>query len=44
MSLALFTRPESDNGLGWTREEVEVFLVGVRRDLRDMRIHAYIPM
>ncbi|KAH7016184.1 uncharacterized protein B0I36DRAFT_388887 [Microdochium trichocladiopsis] len=33
ISIALITR-----GLGITREEVEVFLVGVRKDLRDRRI------
>ncbi|KAL1622953.1 hypothetical protein SLS56_008561 [Neofusicoccum ribis] len=27
--------------LGWSREEVEVFLVGLRRDLKDRRIHGY---
>jgi hypothetical protein len=39
ISMALMTR-----GLGMTREEVEVFLVGVRKDLRDRRIHAYWPV
>jgi hypothetical protein len=39
ISLALFTR-----GLGWTAEELEVFLVDVRKDLRDTKIHAYYPM
>ncbi|KAK1081943.1 hypothetical protein LTR33_004274 [Friedmanniomyces endolithicus] len=40
--LALLTR-----GLGWRKEEVDVFVgrVGrVGRDLRDRRIHAYFPM
>ncbi|KAI5465270.1 S-adenosyl-L-methionine-dependent methyltransferase [Mariannaea sp. PMI_226] len=36
LSLALFTRV-----LGWTREEVELFLVDVRRDLRNKNIHGY---
>jgi len=36
LSLGLFTRV-----LGWTKEEVEVFLVGVRRDMKDTRIHTY---
>lgn len=27
--------------LGWSREETELFLVRVREDLRDRRIHAY---
>lgn len=37
MSTAAFTRI-----LGWTREKLEVFLVGVRNDLVDKNIHAYI--
>ncbi|KAF4982962.1 hypothetical protein FZEAL_1532 [Fusarium zealandicum] len=36
MSLALFTRV-----LGWTREDVEMFLVEVRKDLRNKNIHGY---
>lgn len=40
-SLAIFTRPKEENGLGWTREEVEVLLAGVRRDMRNTNIHAY---
>ena len=39
LSLFLFT-----NGLGWTKDEVLAFLVGVRKDLRNPRIHAYFPM
>ncbi|KAH7312170.1 S-adenosyl-L-methionine-dependent methyltransferase [Stachybotrys elegans] len=31
------------HGLGWTMEQIEVYLVGVRRDLADARQHAYIP-
>ncbi|KAK0287686.1 hypothetical protein LTR35_004162 [Friedmanniomyces endolithicus] len=37
--LALLTR-----GLGWRKEEVDVFVGRVGRDLRDRRIHAYFPM
>ncbi|KAK3115654.1 hypothetical protein LTR53_004807 [Teratosphaeriaceae sp. CCFEE 6253] len=37
--LALLTR-----GLGWRKEEVDVFVARVTRDLRDKRIHAYFPM
>ncbi|KAK4545871.1 hypothetical protein LTR36_002435 [Oleoguttula mirabilis] len=37
--LALFTR-----GLGWSKEEVDVFVARVSRDLHDRRIHAYFPM
>ncbi|KAI9798954.1 MAG: hypothetical protein M1833_004307 [Piccolia ochrophora] len=36
LSLAILTR-----GLGWTAQEVEVFLVDVRKDIRDRRIHTY---
>lgn len=41
LSLAIFTRPKSEKGLGWSKEEVEILLAGVRRDLRDTSIHAY---
>jgi len=37
--LALLTR-----GLAWTKEEVDVFVARVSRDLRDRKIHAYFPM
>ncbi|TLS30966.1 hypothetical protein PpBr36_02811 [Pyricularia pennisetigena] len=36
LSLALYTR-----ALHWTPEELEVFLVDVRRDLKNRNIHAY---
>lgn len=36
MSLALLTR-----GLGWTADEVRVFMAGLRRAFADRRIHAY---
>jgi hypothetical protein len=39
MSLALFTR-----GLGWTLDEVRVFVGLVRNDMRDQKIHAYWPL
>ncbi|PMD22736.1 S-adenosyl-L-methionine-dependent methyltransferase [Hyaloscypha hepaticicola] len=39
MTTALFGR-----GLGWTPEEVEVFLVDVRKDMKNPRIHAYWPI
>jgi hypothetical protein len=39
LSMALFTR-----GLGWTAKELEVFLVDVRKDMRDTKIHTYYPM
>ena len=43
-SLAIFTRPKEEKGLGWTRTEVEVLLAGVRKDLRNTSIHAYFRM
>jgi hypothetical protein len=39
LTMAPFTR-----GHGWTSEEVNVFLVNVRRELNDPKIHAYWPM
>ncbi|UZP39241.1 hypothetical protein NXS19_007057 [Fusarium pseudograminearum] len=30
--------------LGWTREEVAVFIAGARKELNDTRIHAYWPI
>ncbi|KAH8651602.1 S-adenosyl-L-methionine-dependent methyltransferase [Tricladium varicosporioides] len=38
-SMALFTRI-----LGWSKEEVEVFLIGVRKEMKDTKIHAYWPI
>ena len=38
-SMAFFTRI-----LGWTQQEVEVFLVDVRKDLRDGGKHSYLAM
>lgn len=37
--MALFTRV-----LGMTSDEVEAYLVPVRKDIRDTKIHAYLPM
>lgn len=31
-------------GHNWTKEEVQVFLVGVRKDMRDTKAHSYMPM
>jgi len=39
MSVEAFTRV-----LGWTAEQVQVFLVDVRKDIRNRRIHAYWPV
>jgi len=44
LSLAVFTRPEAEGGLGWRLEELEVLLAAVRKDLKNPRIHAYWPM
>lgn len=37
--LALFTR-----ALHWRKEEVDIFVARISRDLKDRRIHAYFPM
>lgn len=39
MSLALFT-----SGLGWSLDEVRVFVAMVRNDMKNMKIHAYWPL
>ncbi|KAJ4137974.1 hypothetical protein NW754_000378 [Fusarium falciforme] len=39
LSLALFTR-----ALGWTPEEVEVFLVDVRKDMKNRAVHGWWPI
>jgi len=38
LTLALFTR-----GLGWTPEETLLFCSRARKDLKDTKIHAYLP-
>lgn len=43
-SLAVFTRPEGENGLGWSKEELEVLLARVRNDLGNTDIHAYFSL
>lgn len=37
--LALLTR-----GLGWKKEEVDIFVAKITADFRDKKIHAYFPM
>ncbi|RDW77820.1 hypothetical protein BP6252_05873 [Coleophoma cylindrospora] len=37
--LAVFTRV-----LGWTKEEVDIFLIDVRKELKDPKIHSYGPI
>jgi hypothetical protein len=39
LSMAIFTR-----ALGWSKEEAEVFLVDVRKDIKDTKIHCYWEM
>lgn len=39
LSMMLFTHV-----LGWSATEVEVFLVDVRKDLKNRKIHAYMPV
>ncbi len=36
LSMGLFTRV-----LGWSKAEVDVFLVDVRKDMKDTKIHSY---
>ncbi len=38
-SMMLFTK-----ALGWSPEAVDVFLVDVRKELKDRNIHAYFPV
>ncbi|KAF5633004.1 methyltransferase [Fusarium sp. NRRL 25303] len=44
LSLAVFTRPDGRGGLGWSKEEVEVFLTDVRKDIKNVSIHSYWPI
>ncbi|KAF4339727.1 hypothetical protein FBEOM_6377 [Fusarium beomiforme] len=44
LSLAVFTRAEGQGGLGWSKEEVEVFLTDVRKDIKNVSIHSYWPI
>jgi hypothetical protein len=44
LSLAVFTRPKDQGGLGWTPEELKMLLADVRKDVKNARIHAYWPM
>ena len=39
VTIAPFTR-----ALGWSAEEVEVFLIGVRQEIQSKKVHAYWPM
>lgn len=42
--LEAFTMAPFTRAHGWTADEVRAFLVGVRRELNNPRIHAYLPM
>ncbi|KAF4456666.1 hypothetical protein F53441_1222 [Fusarium austroafricanum] len=44
LSLAVFTRPDGQGGLGWSKAEVEVFLTDVRKDIKNVNIHSYWPI
>ncbi|KAK0630214.1 S-adenosyl-L-methionine-dependent methyltransferase [Bombardia bombarda] len=44
LSLAVFTRPKGEGGQGWTVDELEVLLDQVRKDFRNLNIHAYWPI
>jgi hypothetical protein len=39
LSVAHFTR-----GLGWSLAELELFLVDIRKEMSDTKIHAWVPM
>lgn len=39
LSLGVFT-----HGLGWSGDQIELFLVNVRKEMKDTRIHAYWPV
>ncbi|PVH70597.1 S-adenosyl-L-methionine-dependent methyltransferase [Cadophora sp. DSE1049] len=39
LSMAVFTR-----GLGWSQEELEVFLADVRKSMKDPNVHGYYPI
>jgi hypothetical protein len=39
LSLGVFT-----HGLGWTGDQVEAYLVNVRKEMNDTKIHSYYPM
>lgn len=39
LTLGLFTRT-----LGWSKEDILIFCAQVREQLRDRRVHAYLPM
>jgi len=39
LSMAIFTR-----GLGWSKQETDIFLASVRKDMRDTKIHSYWQM
>lgn len=43
-SLAALSITTFTHALGWTTEEIEVFLAEVRADLRNTKIHSYWPM
>ncbi|POR38686.1 Methyltransferase [Tolypocladium paradoxum] len=41
LSLRIFTRSVEEGGLGWLKEELDVYLACVRKDLMNPQVHAY---
>ncbi|GJC96242.1 hypothetical protein ColKHC_05068 [Colletotrichum higginsianum] len=39
-----WTMPAFTKGLGWTKDQVQVFLIDVRNEMKDRTIHAYWPV
>lgn len=35
---------KSMEAMGWTRNEIEVFLASVRREMKGTQFHSYIPL
>ncbi|KAI5455626.1 S-adenosyl-L-methionine-dependent methyltransferase [Mariannaea sp. PMI_226] len=42
--LAIFTRPKSEGGLGWSAANLRVLLAGVKNDFKNPNIHMYWPV
>ncbi|KAH7141616.1 S-adenosyl-L-methionine-dependent methyltransferase [Dactylonectria macrodidyma] len=44
LSLAIFTRSKEAGGLGWSIEDLQLLLAGVRKDFKNVGIHSYWPV
>ncbi|KAK7428828.1 hypothetical protein QQZ08_004598 [Neonectria magnoliae] len=44
LSLAIFTRPKNQGGLGWSIEDLQLLLAEVRKDFKNPSIHMYWPV